>query len=154
MRLELANGSEKSNPDGKDLQAAIESLGPDCDFAILEDSDVYIQTAVSGSGFIVEYQDRTGHYSSIDSNISRERVIEMFMLFLKSEQGWKEMVQWEAEGPAQGAASPAVGATGGGRSEPLTTGSIKDQIISDVKNSIQRDIVYYIRRFIRKLLNF
>lgn len=95
FELELASGDILDNPDAKAITKAIKNLDADNDFAILKHHDDYIQTAVTDDGFLVEYSDSEGHFASSETNLSADKVTTLFVLYLKEDPSWKEMIEWE-----------------------------------------------------------
>ena len=57
MNIETAAGENFQNVTLNQVQGTIESLNSGNDFMILSVDDDYIQCAISGETFIVEYQD-------------------------------------------------------------------------------------------------
>ena len=156
MKIETARGFLKDGVSRDELITKLKELNEDNDFLILSDHDWYIQCALSGSGFIAEYQDENGHFSS-DSEINADTIEKIFSSYLSGEDSWKELTGWTREGD-----SPQTGAAGGGREitgeqmPNLSPGnilnSVKKQVEREVSRSISRKTSGIIGRIIRKFL--
>jgi len=44
---------------------------------------------------VVEYNDDSGYYRSVESDISYKKVVAMFIGFLNDGDSWKEITEWE-----------------------------------------------------------
>ncbi len=96
FELTIENGESVKKINEISVTAALKSLGSDNNFAVLSKSDFFIQTALEENGYVVEYNDDSGYYRSVESDISYKKVVAMFMGFLNEETSWKEIVEWEA----------------------------------------------------------
>jgi hypothetical protein len=84
---------KKINP--VSVTMALKSLDEDNNFAVLSKGDFFIQTALEENGYVVEYNDDSGYYRSVQS-VPYKKVVTMFIGFLNEETSWKEVVEWEA----------------------------------------------------------
>lgn len=96
FELTMENGESVKKINEISVTAALKSLGSDNNFAILSKGDFFIQTALEENGYVVEYNDDSGYYRSVESDIPYKKVVAMFMGFLNEETSWKEIVEWEA----------------------------------------------------------
>ena len=94
--FEMANGETVKKINPVSVTMALKSLDEDNDFAILSKGDSFVQAAVGEEGYIVEYRDDSGYFRSVESGISYEKVVVVFLGFLNDSDSWKEITEWEA----------------------------------------------------------
>ncbi|NOY36831.1 MAG: YIP1 family protein [Chlorobi bacterium] len=94
-QLEMANGDMFDNPGTKTLSKELDNLSAENEHAILSHGDDFIQAAVTDDGFLMEYRDNSGYFASEATNLSKDKVVTVFLLFLKDDPSWKEMITWE-----------------------------------------------------------
>ncbi|WP_319416622.1 hypothetical protein [Marispirochaeta aestuarii] len=140
MKIENANGKTVRNITGEDLHQEIAALNEENNFLILSDGDDYIQCAVSGSGFIVEYQDSTGHYSS-DDTLSSDAIEKLFKAYLSRSTEWRGMAGWaKGSGPAGADESVASPEKGESFADTLKKDLSPGKILDSVKRQVSREI--------------
>jgi hypothetical protein len=93
--FEMANGETVKKINPVSVTMALKSLDEDNNFAVLSKGDFFIQTALEENGYVVEYNDDSGYYRSVQS-VPYKKVVTMFIGFLNEETSWKEVVEWEA----------------------------------------------------------
>ncbi|GEM_PF-412148 len=94
--IEMANGDTYKDIDKSKIKNALNDLDEDNDFMILSKGDSYIQTAISGKNYIVEYRDKTGYFRSVTKKIDFDDVKDMFYGFYNGDKDWKDIVEWES----------------------------------------------------------
>jgi len=95
-KFEMANGETVKTINPVSVTMALKSLDEDNDFAILSKGDSFVQAAVGEEGYVVEYRDDSGYFRSVESGISYEKVVVVFLGFLNDSDSWKEITEWEA----------------------------------------------------------
>jgi hypothetical protein len=93
--FEMANGETVKPINPVSVSVALKNLDVDNDFAILSKGDSFVQAAVEEEGYVVEYKDDSGYFRSVESSISYEKVIVVFLGFLSDGDSWKEITEWE-----------------------------------------------------------
>lgn len=113
MKLETAGRGDFDNPDEERIKTEIAELdNNNNNHAILSSGDGFLQTAKTGQGYLLEYRDGTGYYSSSNESIPLSEVQKAFLLYLKNDDSWKNNFKWNknedhAEGDsAEGSSNP------------------------------------------------
>jgi len=94
--FEMANGETVETINPVSVTIALKSLDENNDFAILSKGDSFVQAAVGEEGYVVEYRDDSGYFRSVESSVSYEKVVVVFIGFLGEDDSWKEITEWEA----------------------------------------------------------
>ncbi|MBE9511043.1 MAG: YIP1 family protein [Bacteroidetes bacterium] len=94
-KFEMANGETVKKINSISVTMALKSLDEDNNFAILSKGDSFVQTAIGEEGYIVEYRDDSGYFRSVETNITYEKAVIMFIGFLNEDDSWKEITEWE-----------------------------------------------------------
>jgi len=158
MKIENAIGKIVQNATGEDLHHEIAALNEESNFLILSNGDDYIQCAVSDSGFMAEYQDGTGHYSSEDV-LSSETIEKLFTAYLSRSNAWRGMVRWEvaSNSAEEDQPSGSEGNTGSftdSLKKDLSPGklfdSVKRQVSREISRGVSRKTSGTVGRMIRK----
>jgi hypothetical protein len=92
--IELANGDTFKNVSESLIETCINKLDDDNFYIILSHEDDYIQAAFSDKMYSVEYNDKNGHFTSIE-NLSKDKTTELFKQYLNQEEGWNTSIGWE-----------------------------------------------------------
>ncbi len=86
-------------PTNSQIQSAIEEVGDSTEFVILGQNELsYIQVAgEKKNGFVLEYQwgSLKEHYHCLESDISMEKVVEVFQQYSAGDSHWKQLCEWE-----------------------------------------------------------
>ncbi|HPF39471.1 MAG TPA: hypothetical protein P5081_24960 [Phycisphaerae bacterium] len=99
MRMETHDGKAISNPDERQIDAAVEAMtGGDAFLILSRDEMNYMQAAgdVVG-GFVLEYQegDTDDHFAAADGPHSTERVSKALRQYALGDTAWRTAFQWE-----------------------------------------------------------
>ena len=159
MNIETASGFTARNVSPEQLKENLAGLDGDNDFLILSDGQEYLQCAWSRSGFIAEYQDASGHYSS-EAGLPLQTIEQLFSAYLAHSADWRSLVVWEsdgggvspaADGEQEGGAGLAGALKGQFRSGGLLN-SVKRQVSSEVSRAVSRKTSGIIGRLVRQIL--
>ena len=158
MKIETASGFQKDEIDQEELLSNLRGMDRGNDYLILTDRDDYIQCALSDGGFLAEYQDGSGHYSS-DDTLNSEMIEKIFTSYLAGDGEWKTLTTWspeEAPSVESVKAGAETGRTVEGLMSDLTPGnilhSVKKQVEREVGRSVSRKTSGIIGKVIRKFL--
>lgn len=151
MKIEDSSGKIQENVTLDDVLSCIDRTGNDIDHCILSEGDSFIQTASSGSEYIVEYGDASGYHAG-EGTHPVTLVKELFTAFYNGDPSWKNRIAFAApEGGSAGASMPGhSGTTLGSSTSEQHNG--KESIIDTIKNEAQNSLTYMIRRAVRNLL--
>ncbi|MCD6123477.1 MAG: hypothetical protein J7K04_16715 [Spirochaetales bacterium] len=95
MKLETAGRGDFENPDEEKIKLELARLDDDeNNFASLSDANGFLQTAKTGGGYLLEYRDETGYYSTSSEDIPLLKIQETFLLYLKGNNSWKNNFEW------------------------------------------------------------
>ncbi len=129
------------------------------DFLILSNGEDYIQCAYSETGFIAEYQDASGHYSS-GPGLSVETTERIFTAWLAGSGEWKTLTAWTIDDiPETGAAPDSdrqkpfdlKGAIKGDISPEKLFGAVKNQIAREAGREVTKKTSKLVGKMIRKI---
>ena len=159
MNIETASGFTAQNVTAPQLTENLAALDGENDFLILSDGADYLQCAWSRSGFIAEYQDASGHYSS-EAGLPLETMEQLFSAYLARSGDWRSLVTWESAGG--GTSSEADGSQEGGAGlkgalkGQFTSGgllnSVKSQVSREVSRKVSSSTSGLVGRLIKKIL--
>jgi hypothetical protein len=99
MIFELGDGRLIEHPNWEEILDNLKEVGsPDASVAVLSRSELsYIQTQGNDKdGFEIEYQEEneSNHWVTIDRNLPRSRVIEVFQSYFEDKEDWKNWFSW------------------------------------------------------------
>jgi hypothetical protein len=147
MTLEDSTGAFSQPTSVDQVTEMVSRLGSGLEHLILDDGDMYVQTAQNGSGFVVEYHDASGHYVSTNQELPREEVIRIFTLFFNRDGDWKRTTEYSLESAAQPSADAGRHTT----TEAPRSRSMTDSILGAAQREAQSSLLYGVRRVLRRL---
>lgn len=160
MNLETASGFMSKNVTEKVLKENLAKLNKDNDFLILSDGDNYIQCAWSENGFISEYQDSSGHYSS-SPNISADTISQLFSAYLSGSGKWSTLIAWESQSMEEGSMEDGKRSVESGSFTDSLKGelspgkifdSVKRQVSRELGQNVSRKTSGFLGKMIRKVI--
>ena len=96
--LEKPDGSKVKNPKASDLKDAINTIKDDNDFVILNRGKNFLQVAKSGSGYLLQYKDKSGLYECKNTDFAQEIIVSTFITYLNGGPTWgiwKQQFEWQ-----------------------------------------------------------
>ena len=148
MNIETAAGENYQNVTLNQVQETIELLNSGNDFMILSVDDDYIQCAISGETFIVEYQDNSGYYRS-EASLSRELIKNLFSAYFQGDDSWKTLTTWDFERDESSHSHSHSSGSGSGSESIMDSlkGDLSvDKILKTVKNRAKNKIQRAVKR--------
>jgi hypothetical protein len=135
--LEDSNGGTLNTPSEAQIAATLEQVGSSLDHCILHlPGDAFVQTAGGGSGLLVQYGDASGMYESDRSDFDVATVTRMFSEAAAGVDRWKREFSFrKTDEPGGGTGSE---------------GSLKEQLLGQVKREIGREASRGVGNLIRK----
>ena len=159
MNIETASGHNLLNVTEEQLKDSLSGLNSDNDFLILSNGEDYIQCAYSETGFITEYQDASGHYSS-GPGLSVETTEKIFTAWLAGSDEWKTLTAWTIDDiPETGSAPERDGqkpfdlksVVKGDISPEKLFGAVKNQIAREAGREVTKKTSKLVGKMIRKI---
>lgn len=92
--IELASGDTYKGVSEKLIDECINKLDDDNFYIILSHNDDYIQAAFSDNTFSVEYNDKNGHFTSVEF-LSKDKTTHLFKQYLNQAENWNKDISWE-----------------------------------------------------------
>ncbi len=147
MTLEDSTGAFSQPTSVDQVTEMVSRLGSGIEHLILDDGDMYVQTAQCGTGFLVEYQDASGHYVSTNQELPRDEVTRIFTLFFNHDDEWKRTTEYSRESEAQ----PGEAAGSRATTEAPRSRSMTDSIMGAAQREVQSSLLYGVKRVLRRL---
>ena len=146
MKLETAGRGDFENPDEEKIKLELTRLDDDeNNFALLSDANGFLQTAKTGGGYLLEYRDETGYYSTSSEDIPLLKIQETFLLYLKGNNSWKNNFEWDKNEDHKAGDS----ATGSQLSDSLSPGSSGSNPVDNLLNNVKKRAVNAAKKKLR-----
>jgi len=95
FKIQMANGDVIKDVDKGDIKDALDEVDEDNSTIILSKSGRFIQAAVTEDGFLMEYRDASGYFSTKKTDLSKDDVEDALIDFFKEDDDYKEDFEWE-----------------------------------------------------------
>lgn len=157
--LEDSNGGRVDSPSEESIRSTVEKVGAGLDHCILHLGGAsYVQTAGDHNRLLLQYADETGMHESAKVDFDVETVTAVFVGALNGNNSWKTEYNFRSATGGNAPQSTSAGRPIGGGAPSGSSGrggSIKDQVLGQVKREVSREASYglgsVIRRFLRSL---
>ncbi len=147
--LEDSEGRHQNDPSEAQIAATLERIGRSLDHCVLHlPGEAFVQTAGDASGLFVEYGDASGQYASDRSDFDVAAVTRIFAEAAAGRDGWKREFAFRPSGGGAETGGAEMGKTSSGRLG--TPGSLKDQLLGQVKRELGREASRGVGNVIRK----